>query len=262
MIFLGVFAGISVHGGLRFYNNLRKPRGVNDGSNTRKVYMYGVYERLWHWLQTCIIVILIFTGLVIHKPDTFGFLSFRGVVVVHNIMAVILGINAFLALFYHLASGEIRQYIPKPYGFFNQAITQAMYYLRGIFKGEPHPFEKSPDVKLNPLQQVTYFTILNLLLPLQGITGIMIWGSQRWPKLTAYLGGLPFLGPLHTLIAWLFAAFIVMHVYLTTTGHKPLTAIKAMMLGWEEVDLHAQTVSGDSLDPDVDPAISLSQTEA
>ena len=55
--------------------------------------------------------------------------------------------------------------------------------VQGIFKGEHHPFEKTPEKKLNPLQQVTYFGLLNVLLPLQGITGILMWGVQRWPSL-------------------------------------------------------------------------------
>ena len=42
---------------------------------------------------------------------------------VHNILAVILVINALLSLFYHLASGEIKQFIPRPYGFFDDAIV-------------------------------------------------------------------------------------------------------------------------------------------
>ena len=203
-----------------------------------KVYMYGTYERLWHWLQTAAIVILLFTGLIIHKPDTFGIFEFRGVVIVHNVVAAILAINAALALFYHLVSGEIQQFIPRPYGFFDQAISQTMFYLKGIFKQEAHPFEKTPEKKLNPLQQVTYFAILNVLLPLQGITGILIWGVQRWPELASKLGGLPLLGPFHTLIAWTFASFIVGHVYLTTTGHTPLASIRAMINGWDELEVH------------------------
>jgi thiosulfate reductase cytochrome b subunit len=200
--------------------------------------MYTVYERFWHWLQTFTIIGLLFTGLIIHNPETFGIFSFRGVVLVHNILAAILLINAFLSFFYHLASGEIKQYIPRPYGFIDDAIAQAFYYLRGIFKGEPHPFEKTPRHKLNPLQQITYFAILNLLLPMQIITGALMWGVQRWPELAASLGGLPFLAPLHTLISWTFAAFIVMHVYLTTTGHAPLAGIKSMMMGWDELEVH------------------------
>jgi thiosulfate reductase cytochrome b subunit len=206
--------------------------------------MYGVYERLWHWLQTFTILGLLITGLVIHKPDVFGLFSFRGVVLVHNVLAAILVVNAALSLFYHLASGEIRQYLPRPAGFIDNAIQQALFYLRGIFKGEPHPFEKRPDQKLNPLQQVTYFGLLNVLLPLQVITGALMWGTQRWPDLTARLGGLPFLAPFHTLVAWLLAAFVVGHVYLTTTGHAPLASIQAMMMGWDELEAHVPAEEG------------------
>jgi len=235
LILLGTLVGVGIHGGLRFSFSRRKPIEI---SRIEKIYMYGIYERLWHWLQTFAIVLLIFTGLVIHKPDYFGIFGFKGIVLIHNIIAAILGINAFLSLFYHIASGDIKQYIPRSRGFFDQSITQVMFYIRGIFKDEEHPFEKTPDRKLNPLQQTTYFAILNVLLPIQGITGILIWGAQRWPSIAGALGGLSFLGPFHTLIAWLFTSFIILHVYLTTTGHKPLTGIKAMIMGWEDVEIH------------------------
>ncbi len=233
LFFLGVLAGVAGHGTVRFISTTKRARHTIP---LKRVYIYAVYERFWHWLQTFTIVSLLFTGLIIHRPDVFGIFSFRYVVTVHNVMAAILAINAFLSFFYHLVSGEIRQFIPRPYGFFDQAIVQAKYYLRGIFKGEPHPFEKRPDRKLNPLQQATYFAILNILLPLQGLTGILMWGVQQWPQIAERLGGLPFLAPFHSLIAWLFGAFIVGHVYLTTTGHEPLASIKAMMMGWEEVE--------------------------
>jgi thiosulfate reductase cytochrome b subunit len=77
---------------------------------------------------------------------------------------------------------------------------------------------------------------LNVLLPLQIITGTLMWGQQHFPELTSNLGGLPYLAPVHTLVAWSLASFIVMHVYLTTTGYQPLSNIKAMMLGWDEVE--------------------------
>jgi thiosulfate reductase cytochrome b subunit len=68
------------------------------------------------------------------------------------------------------------------------------------------------------------------------ITGVLMWGAQRWPTLAASLGGLPVLAPIHTLIAWLFGSFMVMHVYLTTTGPRPLAGIKGMVMGWDEVE--------------------------
>jgi hypothetical protein len=39
-------------------------------------------------------------------------------------------------------------------------------------------------------------------------------------------------------VAWAFAAFIVMHIYLTTTGETPLSGIKSMVTGWEDVEVH------------------------
>jgi thiosulfate reductase cytochrome b subunit len=235
LIFLGVVIAITGHAGLRFLTTLRHKPAEPE---LEKIYMYSVYERLWHWLQTFVILLLLFTGLIIHRPDTFGIFSFRYMVLVHNILAVILVINAALSLFYHLASGEIKQYIPRPHGFFDQAIEQAVYYLKGIFRDQKHPFEKTLEKKLNPLQQITYFGILNVLLPLIGISGILMWGTQRLPEITARLGGLAYLAPFHTLIAWLFASFIVAHVYLTTTGPTPLASIKAMMVGWDDIEVH------------------------
>ena len=174
--------------------------------------------------------------MVVHKPGMFSALNFAWMVDLHNLFALLLVLNAALALFYHLASGEIKQFIPRPYGFFDDAIEQTLFYLKGIFRGDPHPFEKTRENKLNPLQKVTYFGLLNILLPLIILTGALMWGAQRWPEITLTLGSLATLAPIHTLIAWLIVAFIIAHVYLTTTGHTPMAGMRAMVMGYDEVE--------------------------
>jgi len=234
LAFLGTLVGVAGHGTMRY---IAARKNVKHEAATKPVYMYEAYERFWHWLQTIGIVILLLTGLVIHRPDMFGFLSFRNIVIIHNVLAGLLAINAALSLFWHLVSGEIRQFIPRPRGFFDEAAEQAIYYVKGIFKNAPHPFEKTKERKLNPLQKIAYFGLLNVLLPLQGLTGILMWLVQKIPAIQTSLGGLPFLAPVHTLTAWLFATFIVGHVYLTTTaGPKPLDGIRAMVTGWEDME--------------------------
>lgn len=240
LLFLGTLAGIAGHSGIRAYVAMRQPKRV-DEPKLKKVYMYHAYGRFWHWLQTVAIILLLYTGLVIHRPDLLGAFSFRHMVTVHNILALILAINAVLSLFYHLTTGEIRQFIPRPYGFFDQAIVQAKFYLSGIFKGESHPFEKTPQKKLNPLQQITYFMILNVLLPIQGLSGILMWGAQKWPAVSKMVGGLTILAPIHTISAWLFAAFLALHLYLlTTAGRTATTSILAMITGWEDVEVKGE----------------------
>jgi len=243
-LFLGVVLGVIGHAVARIVAARRRPAAARP---YERVYMYQAYERLWHWLQASAILLLLFTGLVIHKPQYFGMFSFAHIVRVHNVLGFILLTNAALALFYNLASGEIRQYLPQPKGFIARSLAQAMYYSRGIFAGQPHPLEKTRGNKLNPLQQITYLIILNILLPAQVITGVLIWGLQRWPQIATSLGGFQVLATVHTLVAWSFAAFIVMHVYLTTAAGQTATAgIRAMIEGWDEVERHAGKPQGGS----------------
>jgi thiosulfate reductase cytochrome b subunit len=239
LFLLAAVAGVVAHGGSRFVIHRRRRNDVaavaGAAATSRAVYVYTAYERLWHWLQAVAILTLVASGVSIHFPDTLGVLPFDVAVRVHNIVAAVVVINALFAAFYHLASGEIRKFLPEPQDFLGRAIVLGRFYLRGIFRGEAHPFQKAPHRKLNVLQQITYLGILNVLLPVQVAAGLGIWGAQRWPELAATLGGLTFLAPLHTLGAWLFAAFLLMHVYLTTTGRTPFAYVKAMVAGWETV---------------------------
>src|SRR6266511_3234498 len=236
LLFTGSLLGVVGHGTLRFVLSRKQAHGPK---RTERIYMYESYRRFWHWLQTVSIVILLFTGLIIHRPELFGAFSFRGIVAIHNVIAVILVVNAFLSVFYHIATERMQEYIPRPYGFFDDAIVQAKYYISGIFKGEGHPFEKRPDSRMNPIQKATYFGILIVLLPLQMLTGALMWSVQKFPAVANWFGGLSFLAPLHSLIAWTFATFIIVHVYMTTTGATPLEATRAMITGYEEVEVHA-----------------------
>lgn len=245
---IGIFAvilvliGIFIHGGRRIQAHRRRETEEQQG-RLKEIYIYTRYERFWHWLQAVAIIILILTGLELHIPDSFALFGFGNAVSIHSTLGFIVVINALFAAFYHFASGEIRQYLPEPKGFFSQAIHQARYYVRGIFRNERHPFEKTPERKLNPLQQITYLVILNILLPLQVLTGVAIWGAQRWPDLVTGVGGLTILAPIHTLGAWMFAAFLLMHIYLTTTGHSPMANMRAMIAGWETIEEHGDNES-------------------
>jgi len=121
--------------------------------------------------------------------------------------------------------------MPRMDDFTGAAVRQARFYLYGIFKGEKHPLETDPRRKLNPIQKITYLALLNILLPYQIITGILMWGADRWPQLFDQVGGLWLLGPAHTLGAYLFMAFLIGHIYLATTGPTPFALLRAISAG-------------------------------
>ncbi|MCU0243029.1 MAG: cytochrome b/b6 domain-containing protein [Vicinamibacteria bacterium] len=75
-----------------------------------------------------------------------------------------------------------------------------------------------------------------MLFPLQLATGALIWAVAHYPAIDSAVGGLTIVAPLHNLGAWLFMAFFVAHVYLTTTGPRPWTHLRAMVDGYDEVE--------------------------
>jgi len=210
----------------------------------KRVKVYSGYERLWHWLQAVAIIGLLFSGLEVHAPHRLHLFGFARAVKVHEAIALLVAINAFLSLFYHLTTGALRRFIPEPKDFFSLAMAQAKYYAYGIVKGVPHPVKGTRHHALNPLQQVTYVLILNVALPIQVITGALIWWAPSWPLwVKKYIAGLGMLTRIHMLAAWFFAAFLVLHIYLSTTGPSPLAYFKAMIFGWEEQEEPAETAA-------------------
>jgi thiosulfate reductase cytochrome b subunit len=180
------------------------------------------------------VILLLWTGLEVR--GTVRAIGFETSVRLHEALGFFLLANAFLGLFYFLTSGAIRQYVAEPRDFATLAFRQAAYYLRGIFRGAPHPVERTARARLNPLQKAVYVGILNVLLPWQVLTGLAMWGLERSSRLASITGGLGTLAPLHVLGAWLFAAFLVAHVYLTTTsGRRPLSGIYSMVTGGDDV---------------------------
>ncbi len=236
-IVLGGMGVPILHGGARLLT--RKFRDHHE-TKTEPVYMYGFYERIWHWTMALSIILLIITGTEIHFVDSFSIFGLENAVAMHNILAFVLVVNAFLSLFFHIATGEIKQYFGFNRHFIKETIVQMFFYAYGIFMGHPHPIEKTKERKLNPLQQVTYVMILNFLLPFQIITGIMIVAVGRFSSFSDIIGGLTYLGPIHYIGSWAFLAFIITHVYLTTTGHTPLANMKAMITGYDDLEVNEE----------------------
>lgn len=193
---------------------------------------YSLHERIWHWLQAAGMIALILTGFAIHYPDRFGIVgSMANAVRVHTWIAFALIANAFLGVFYHWTAEKYHHFLPRMDDFTEAALRQARFYLYGIFKGEKHPLETDPRRKLNALQKITYLALLNILLPFQILTGVLMWGADRWTHTFERLGGLWVLGPAHTFAAYLFLAFLLGHLYLSTIGPTPTAHLRAMISG-------------------------------
>ncbi len=195
----------------------------------KKVYIYKFFERFWHWTQALLIFVLIVTGFEVHS--TYGLIGYEAAVKVHNVGAWAFLVLIVFAIFWHFATGEWKQYIPTTK--FIQA--QIDFYITGIFKGAPHPTKKLVYNKFNPLQRLIYLGLKVLVIPVQVISGFL-YLYFNYPEKGFELESLQLVAVFHTFGAFILFSFIIAHVYLTTTGHRPLSSIKAMVTGWEEMD--------------------------
>ena len=196
---------------------------------TQRVYLFKVFERLWHWSQAALIIFMLLTGFEIH--GTYTVFGFEKAVDYHVVAAWTLVDVWVFAIFWHLTTGEWRQYIPT----FERIVAISNYYASGIFKGEPHPFKPTTQQKHNPLQRLTYLAILTLLSPLIWITGWLYLFYADWAKWGISSLQLEWVAMGHTIGAFLMLAFLISHIYLITTGHKITSQVKAMITGWEEL---------------------------
>jgi len=204
-----------------------------------KLYLHPLTERIWHWIHAVLIILLILSGIQIHWPDSFGiFGKFSNAISVHNWLGMLLVADFFLWLAYNLISKRIAHYILRKEDIHPGMIVQARFYLYDIFKSRPHPYAPSEDNKFNPLQKAAYCLFMFLMMPLLLISGIVYLSPSFFAPLVSAIGGLKVIAVFHYVMAIMFAAFFVAHIYLATTGHTVSADFVTMVTGYAEKEEH------------------------
>jgi thiosulfate reductase cytochrome b subunit len=213
----------------------------------KREYVYKGFERFWHWTQAALILFLALTGFEVH--GSLAFFGFEQAVRYHSAAAVTLLVLVAFAIFWHLTTGEWRQYLPTR----EHLRAQAEYYVVGIFRDAPHPTRKTALSKLNPLQRLVYLGLKLLVIPVIASSGLL-YIFYRYPQSRGIdaldVDGLATIAVVHTAGAFLLVVFLVGHLYLITTGRTPFSNLKTMITGFEDLEerspLDPVPASGDS----------------
>lgn len=197
-----------------------------------KLKLFTGFERFWHWTQALLIFGMLLTGFEIH--GTYRVFGFERAVDLHMIFAwTLIGLWAF-AIFWHLTTGEWRQYIPTGKGL----MPTMAYYAYGIFSGEAKPYTKTRQAKHNPLQRLAYLGFKVVIAPALWISGLLLLFYVDWSA-TA-LGEaltLNIVAWAHVAAAFALMIFLVVHIYLATSmGHPWYSMLVAMFTGNEELE--------------------------
>ncbi len=202
-----------------------------------KIYVHPLGERLFHWGHALLMVILIYTGACILFKTPF-LLPFKIIIPLHKIAGLILGIEFLGWITYGIVTGRIKGWFPKGKEWTEGIPKQIRWYAWGIFKGEPHPCIPSPENRLNPLQKISYAIIMLVLLPLQGLTGIIMLFPHKFLWLLRVIN-YSLLDRIHVILFYLFSMFVLLHLYLETTGFTLTSCLIAMLKGYiKEEDIN------------------------
>ena len=199
------------------------------------LYINPLPVRIWHWLNALGFVLLALTGFQVRYIDMLNIMSFEAAVKTHNWIGFIVIGNYFIWLGYYLLTDKIKVYHPELNAkkFFNKAFAQMRYYSFGMFRGERSPHRVRPLDKFNPMQSVTYQIVMLIVVPIQFVTGILLWDIQGFERWVNMLGGVRVVDTIHVLIFIFFVSFIFIHAYMGALGKTPSAHFKEMLTGYE-----------------------------
>ena len=200
-----------------------------------KLYLYPGLIRIWHLLNALLIITLIVSGLSMQYSDPLNPLfRFDLAVSMHNIAGLILIFNYLLFIIANTISRNGKHYRIQLKGLTDRLMAQFRYYTYGIFKNEPAPFPVTKKMKFNPIQQLTYFLTMYVLMPLIFLTGVpMLFSGVVIRQL---IGQKAFFvtDMLHIIVGFLLSLFLIIHVYFCTFGAKPYSNFKSIVTGYHE----------------------------
>jgi thiosulfate reductase cytochrome b subunit len=200
----------------------------------KKIYLHPLPLRIWHWANALLVLLLMITGIQLRVPGIAELRPHDTALLVHRYVGWAVTASCIFWLMYSLRSNHLsRNYVIRRRDF-KGIFRQARFYLFSIFRGEENPFRPSPEEKFNPLQKLAYGAIMCIFAPVLVITGVLLNDILFLRKYILLWNIVGVLNAIHVFGAYVFALYLIVHIYLSTFGRTPLSHIKAMILGYEE----------------------------
>jgi len=174
---------------------------------------------------------MLITGFEIH--GTYSLFGYEQAVDIYIVASWCLIAIGFLGIFCNMVTGEWKQYIPAN---MNKLLAMMKYYGVDIFTaGSEYPHHKTRQSKLNPVQRMAYLSLHTLMLPFAVLSGLLYFFYPYWAMVGPGGLSLMFVALVHTVLAFMLIAFLIVHLYMAlTTSEVFLGYLKAMIVGYEK----------------------------
>ncbi len=190
----------------------------------RRVYVWELPVRFFHWINALAIVVLCITGYFIGNPPALmsaeeaSFLYWFGIIrYIHFIAGYVFLFAIMMRLYWAIVGNKYanwRNFLPTKWSFFMKVIRVLkidIFLLKG---------EERVDIGHNALASFSYFVffLLTLFMIFTGF-GLYAETSTWWlPRLFIWVpsvfGGDYWVREMHHVMMWVFIVFIIIHLYL------------------------------------------------
>ncbi|MCP8970359.1 Ni/Fe-hydrogenase, b-type cytochrome subunit [Ectobacillus ponti] len=205
------------------FPNKRPAKVINEYSDHRKVYVWELPVRLFHWMNAGAIVALMITGIYIAHP--FVSASVPEEASANNLMGWVRNIHFFAAFLFTInllfrwywvfAGNQYATSNPLKQGFWPETYQTVRSYLF-LKNKKPH------YTGHNPLAQLSYWVFIGLGSIIIMLTGYYLlfepqpesWYGKLFSWVPYLFGDSFTVRSWHHLVAWGFMVFIVVHVYM------------------------------------------------
>jgi thiosulfate reductase cytochrome b subunit len=200
----------------------------------KRIHLHPLRLRIWHWANALMVILLLVTGIELRIPGVAALPVNSAALLVHRYTGWLMTISCLFWFVYSLMSGNLSRNYVFRMGDLKGTFRQVKFYLFSIFRGEENPFRASPDEKFNPVQKLAYGAIMCIFTPIVVVTGLFFSDVLFFRKYLLLLNAMKVLDAIHVIVAYMFALYLIVHIYMATLGRKASSHIKAMIVGYEE----------------------------
>ena len=199
----------------------------------RKVFIHPISVRIWHWINAGLIFFLIITGVQL-RFSWLTLFQYHHAVFTHKIAGFILAGSFLYWLAYYLITGNFKQHYIFHRKDAKGMVRQAISYTFTMFKHQESPFTPSSQERFNPLQKIAYLSVMLIFTPVILVTGILFSDIVCFLGIINYIGGLRILDAIHVATGYVFFLYLIVHLYMSTLGHRVVSHGIAMITGYVE----------------------------
>jgi thiosulfate reductase cytochrome b subunit len=200
----------------------------------KRIYLHPLPLRVWHWVNASLVILLLVTGIQLRAPGVPSLGPRHPALWVHRYAGWAMAASYVFWLTYSLATRNLRRQHAVRRRDLGGIFRQVKFYLISIFKGEENPFRPTPEEKFNPLQKLAYGAIMCIFAPILVVTGLLCSDILFIRKYILLWDVAGVVNAMHVLGAYVFALYLIVHLYMATLGRTIFSHIRAMIVGYEE----------------------------